>query len=74
MTARELAMALFQVPADMIIEIARDNDINGTGPIALEEDGSVSLLMTKFRDSGKTVGILWPLYTETTEDRYADED
>lgn len=71
-TAGELRKALLYIPADTIIDIAQDPELNRAGPIAMQESGELSAAEETLDVDGKPrkVMILWPLEMEQPEDRY----
>ena len=73
-TAGELRAMLMQLPADTIIDIARDPELNGAGPIAMLETGEISVCEERLRPDGRPVVVLWPLDSEDFDRRYIQDD
>jgi hypothetical protein len=73
-TAGELRRMLVQLPANTIIDIARDPELNGAGPIAMLEDGQISVCEERLRADGRAVVVLWPLESVPFERRYNQDE
>lgn len=63
---------MFELPANTLVDLASDNDLNNAGPVATNEDGLIYMLDAERRIDGRPVVVLWPDQTEMFEDRYLD--
>lgn len=72
-TAGELRKFLLKLPHNTIIDIARDPELNGCGPIAMLEDGEASVAVERLKENGRQVVVLWPLESDDWNSRYVDE-
>lgn len=73
-TAGELRAMLMELPADTIIDIARDPELNGAGPIAMLDTGEISVCEEQLLRDGRPVIVLWPLHSEAFDKRYIQDD
>lgn len=70
LTARQLGVALLQMPADALVEIASDPSLNNAGPVATTTEGAVHVYEARRCDTSELVIVLWPEEAMCWEDRY----
>lgn len=67
-----LREALAELPANALVEIAMDPELNAGGPIASNEAGAVMIFETCLQKGDQPVIVFWPDFKEAWEDRYVE--